>query len=205
MPLPLRRQTLEWGIFEEDWSWVKHSVFDKTPMELCGSRIALWSQRTSSFTARSWMRLIALYTLSIQEPTRCIKTWRRASSGQEWREKLRSMCRSVTCVKESRPVIWGQLKICNPWAFPSGNGKISAWTSLWVCLTPHMGTTRYGSLWTAWLSRLTLYPYPPHTRSDSMLSSTCHTLSAIMVSQISLSLIEGPSLWHIFRNNYMTV
>jgi hypothetical protein len=38
-----------------------------------------------------------------------------------------------------------------------------------------------------------------------MLSSTCHTLSAIMVSRRPLSLIEGLSLWHGFENNYMTV
>jgi hypothetical protein len=38
---------------------VKHSVSDKTPREFCGSRIALWSQRTLSLAARSWMRLIA--------------------------------------------------------------------------------------------------------------------------------------------------
>jgi hypothetical protein len=96
-------------------------------------------------------------------------------------------------------------KIYSHWASLSGNGKISAWTSLWVCPAPRVGTTRYGSLWTAWLSQLTLYPYPPHIGSDSMPSSTCHTLSAIMVSQRSLSLTEGLSLWHIFGNNYMTV
>jgi hypothetical protein len=72
---------------------------------------------------------------------------------------------------------------------------------------PHtsVGTTQYGSLWTAWLSRLTLYPYPPHTGSNSIPSSTCHTLCAIMVSQRPLSLIEGLSLWHIFGNNYRTI
>jgi hypothetical protein len=115
------------------------------------------------------------------------------------------MCRSVTHVEWSRPIIWGKLEACNLWAFPSESGKISAWTLLWVCLTPRVGTTRYGSLRTAWLSRLTLYPYPPHTWSDSMPSSTCHTLSTIMVSRRPLSLTEGLSLWHGFRNNYMTV
>jgi hypothetical protein len=74
-----------------------------------------------------------------------------------------------------------------------------------VCLTPRMGTTRYGSSWTIWLNQLTLYPYSPPTGSDSMVSSTCHTLSAIMVSQRPLSLTENLSLWHIFQNNYMTV
>jgi hypothetical protein len=151
------------------------------PIELYGSRIVLWFQRTLSFTTRSWMRLITLDTLSIQEPTKCIKTWRIVSSGREWREKLRSMCRNVTCVEESRPIIWGQLEICNTWAFLSENKKTSAQILLWVCLAPHVGTTRYGSLWTAWLSQLTLYPYPPHTWSDSMSSSTCYTLSVIMV------------------------
>jgi hypothetical protein len=57
MSSPLRKQILEWGISEEDWNWVKHSVSDKTLMGFCGSRITLWSQRTSSFAARSWMRL----------------------------------------------------------------------------------------------------------------------------------------------------
>jgi hypothetical protein len=115
------------------------------------------------------------------------------------------MCQSVTRIKESRPIIWGRLEICNPWAFPTGNGKTSAWTSLWVCLAPHMGTTQYGSFWTAWLSRLTLYLYPPYLGSDNMSSSTCHTLSAIMVSHRPLSQTEGPSLWHVVGNNCMTV
>jgi hypothetical protein len=151
------------------------------------------------------MRLIALGILSIQEPTRCIKTWRRVSSGQEWREKLWSMCQKVTRIEESRLIIWGEQGICSPWAFPSGNGKTFAWTSLWVCPTPRVGTTRYGSLWTISLSQLTLYSYPPHTGSDNMLSSIYHTLFAIMVSQRSLSLAEGLSSWHIFGNGYMSV
>jgi hypothetical protein len=205
MSSPLRRRTLEWGISEEDWSWVKHNVSDKMSMKFYGSRIALWSQGTSSFITWSWMRLIAIDTLSIKEPTRCIKTWRRVFGGQEWREKLQSMCRNVTHVEELRPIIWGQLEIYNPWVSPSGNGKTSTWTSLWVCLAPCMSTTWYGSLWTAWLSRLTLYPYPPCTGSDSMPSSTCHTLSTIMVFWRPLSLIENLSLWLIFWINYMNV
>jgi hypothetical protein len=72
---------VEMGISEEGWSWVKHSVSDKMPMEFYFARIVLWCQRTLSFTARSWMRLIVLDTLSIQEPTRCIKTCRRVSGG----------------------------------------------------------------------------------------------------------------------------
>jgi hypothetical protein len=176
---------------------MKHSVSYKMPMKFYGSRITLWSQRTLSFTTRSWMRLIALDTLSIQEPTRCIKTWRRVSGGRGWREKLWSMCRNVTRVEESRPIIWDQSEICNPWAFPSGNRKISSWTSLWVCLAPHVGTTWYGSLWTAWLCWLTLYQYPPCTGPNSMPSSTCRTSSAIMVFWRSLSLIVDLSLWHV--------
>jgi hypothetical protein len=46
---------------------------DKMPMEFYGSRTDLWFQRTLSFIARSWMRLIAHGILFIQEPTRCIK------------------------------------------------------------------------------------------------------------------------------------
>jgi hypothetical protein len=60
---------------------MKHSVSDKTLREFCGSRIALWPQRTSSFTARSWMRLIAPDMPSTPEPTKCIKTERKISGG----------------------------------------------------------------------------------------------------------------------------
>jgi hypothetical protein len=38
-----------------------------------------------------------------------------------------------------------------------------------------------------------------------MSSSICHILSAIMVSQKPLSLREGPSLWHVFGSNYITI
>jgi hypothetical protein len=38
-----------------------------------------------------------------------------------------------------------------------------------------------------------------------MSSSTCHILSAIMVSQRQLSPIEDLSLLHVFGSNYMTV
>jgi hypothetical protein len=109
-----------------------------------------------------------------REPTRCIKIWRRIYGGWEWSERLWSMCPNVTHVEESRPIIWDPLETCNPWAFPSGNGKIFVWTSLWVCLAPHVVTTRYGSSWTAWLSQPTSYPYPPPTGSDSMPSSSYH-------------------------------
>jgi hypothetical protein len=103
------------------------------------------------------------------------------------------------------PIIWDQPKIYNPWAFPSGNGKTSAWTSMWVCPAPRMGTAWYGSLWTAWLSQPTLYPNPSPTWSDSMVRSICHILSAIMSSRRPLSLTEGPYSWNVFWNNYMTV
>jgi hypothetical protein len=48
-------------------------------------------------------------------------------------------------VEESRPIIWELPETYNPWASSSGNGKTSIWTSLCVCLAPHVGTTRYGS------------------------------------------------------------
>jgi hypothetical protein len=121
------------------------------------------------------------------------------------KREIQGMCQRVTRVKGSRPIIWGQLEICNLWAFPSGSGKTFAWTSSWVCLTPHVGTTRNGSLWTAWPGRLTLYPYPPPTGSDNMTSSTYHKLSTIMVSHRPSSLTDCLSLWHDFGNNYMTV
>jgi hypothetical protein len=79
------------------------------------------------------------------------------------------MCPNVTPVEESRPIIWDPPKTYNPWAFPSENGKISVWTSLWVCLAPRVGTTRYGSSWTAWLSQPTSYPYPPQVRQYAEL------------------------------------
>jgi hypothetical protein len=44
-------------------------------------------QRTWSFAARSWRRPTAHGILFIREPTRCTKTWRRISGGQEWSEK----------------------------------------------------------------------------------------------------------------------
>jgi hypothetical protein len=118
---------------------------------------------------------------------------------------LQSMCWNVTLVKESKPIIWDQPKIYNLWVSPSGNGRTYVWTSLWVCPAPHMGATRYGSLWTAWLSQPTLYSYPLHTWLDNMPISTYHILSAIMASRRPLSLTEGPSLWHVFGSNYMTV
>jgi hypothetical protein len=115
------------------------------------------------------------------------------------------MCSSVTPVKESRLIIWDPPKTCNPWAFQSGNGKTSAWTSFWVCLAPRMGITRYVSSWTAWLSRPTSYPYPLHIESDSMPSSACHTLSAITASRRQSSLTEDLSLLIAFMSNYMSV
>jgi hypothetical protein len=185
----LRKWMLEWSISKEGWSWVKHSIFGRMLMDFYGSSITLWSQRTLSFAARSWMRLIALDTLFIQEPTRCIKTWRRVSRGWGWREKLQSMYLSVTHCEESRPIIQDPPKTYNPGAFSSENGKTFVWTSLWVCLAPRVGTTRYGSC----------------TGSNSMPSSTCQILSAIMVFWRPLSLMEDLSLWLIFGNNYMTV
>jgi hypothetical protein len=112
----------EWVISTEYYSWVKLNASDKMLKEFFGLWITLWFQRTSSFTTRSWMRLIALGILSIQRLTRRIKTWR------SW-----SMCQSVTRAEESRPIIWDQLEIYNPWAFLSGNEKTSAWTLLCVC------------------------------------------------------------------------
>jgi hypothetical protein len=90
------------------------------------------------------MRLITRGILFIQEPTRCIKLWRRTSSGHEWSERLQSMCPNVTHVEESKPIIWDPLKIYNPWAFLSGNGKTYVWTSLWVCPRTSRG---YNSIW----------------------------------------------------------
>jgi hypothetical protein len=115
------------------------------------------------------------------------------------------MCQNVTPIEESKPIIWDPPETCNPWVFPSGNGRTSAWISLWVYLTPRMGITRYGSSWTAWLSQPTSYPWPLHTGSDSMPSYTYPTLSAIMASQRPSSPIEDPSLLLIIRSNYMSV
>jgi hypothetical protein len=115
------------------------------------------------------------------------------------------MCPSVTPIEESRLVIWDQPETYNPWAFPSGNGKTSTCILLWVCLAPRVGITQYGSSWTAWLSWPTSYPYPPPTGSDSMPSSICHTLSAIMASRRPSSPIEDLSSLLAFRSNYMSV
>jgi hypothetical protein len=151
------------------------------------------------------MRLIALGTPSIWEPTRCIRIWRRISGGLEWREKLRSMYRNVTHVEGSKPITWGHLEIYNRWAFMSVSEKTSAWISLWVCPAPRVGTTQYGSLLTAWLSQSTLYPYPPLIESASTPSSTYHILSAIMPCRRPSSLIEDQSLWLASRSNCMSV
>jgi hypothetical protein len=170
-------------------------------MEFHGSSTILWFWRTLNFTARLWMKLITLGILSIQEPTRCIKIWRRISGGQEWRGKLWNMYQTVTHVKESKLIIWGHPETHNHWAFPSGNRKTSAWTSLWVYPAPHMGTTWYGSLWTAWLWQPTLYPYPPLTGLPSTPSSIYHTLFAIMASWRPLSSVEDLSSLLAFGNN----
>jgi hypothetical protein len=174
-------------------------------MEFYGSRIVSWFWRTLSFTTRSWMRLIAHGILSIREPIRYIKIWRKFSSGQEWNERWQSMCPNATPVDESRPIIWDPPKTYNPWAFLSGNGKTSVWTSLWVCLTARVGITQYGSSWTAWPSQPTSYPLPLTTGSDNMPSSTCNTLSAIMESRRSSSPIEDLSSLLAFGSNYMSV
>jgi hypothetical protein len=115
------------------------------------------------------------------------------------------MCPSVTHIEESKPIIWDPPETCNPWAFPSENEKTSAWTVLWVCLTPRVGITQYGSSWTVWLSRPTSYPYPPPTESDSMPSSTYHTLFIITISWRPSSSTEDRSLLLTFRSNYMSV
>jgi hypothetical protein len=115
------------------------------------------------------------------------------------------MCSSVTPVEESRPIIWDLPKTYNPWAFSSENGKTSVWTSSWVCLAPHVDITQYGSSWTAWLSRPTSYMYPPATESDSIPSSTYHTLCAITASQRPSYPIEDLSLLLSFGSNYMSV
>jgi hypothetical protein len=114
------------------------------------------------------------------------------------------MCPSVTPVEESRSIIWDPSETYNPWAFPSGNEKISVWTLLWVCLAPRVGITQYGSSWTAWLSRSTSYPYLSPTESDSMSSSTYHTLSAITASQRPSSPIEDLSLLLTFGSSCMS-
>jgi hypothetical protein len=115
------------------------------------------------------------------------------------------MCQNVTPVEESKSIIWDPPETCNPWVFPSGNERISAWISLWVYFTPRVGITRYGSSWTTWLGRPTSYLWPLDARSDSMLSYTYPTLSAIMASRRPSSSIEDPSLLLIFGSNYMSV
>jgi hypothetical protein len=157
-----------------------------------------------SFAARSWMKLIALGILFIQEPTRCIKIWR-TSGGHEWSERLQNMCLNVTHVKESKLIIWDSPEIYNPWAFLSENGKISVWTSLWVCPAPRGGTTRYGSLWIAWRSLPTLYMYPPPTGLGSIQSYICRTSSTIMAYRRPLFLTDDLSLLLAFGSNYMSV
>jgi hypothetical protein len=90
--------------------------------------------------------------------------------------------------------------------------SIPEWKWENICMDFIMSLPRtshgYNSIWVivdCLTKSLTLYPYPPPTKSDNMLSSTCHTLSIIMVSQRPLSLTEGLSLRHDFGNNYMTV
>jgi hypothetical protein len=115
------------------------------------------------------------------------------------------MCLSMTPIEESRPIIWDPSETYNPWVFPSENGKTSVWTSLCVCLAPCMGTTQYRSSWIAWVSQSTSYLYPPPTGSDSIPSSTCHTLFAIMASQRPSSPIEDLSSLLVFGSNYMSI
>jgi hypothetical protein len=173
--------------------------------EFYGSRTVLWFQRTSIFSARSWMRLIALGILSIQKQIRCIKIWGRTSSGQVLSKRLWSMCSNVTHVEESKPINWGPPETYNLWAFLSGNRKTYVWTSLWVCPAPHGGTTRYGSLWIAWWSLPTLYSYSPPTGSGSMQTYICRTSSAIMAYQRPLFLTDNLSLLLTFGSNCMSV
>jgi hypothetical protein len=174
MSSPCRWQTLEWSTSDEGWSWVKHSVSDKTMREFCGSRIAFWSHRTSSFTARSWMGLCSRYSIH----PRSNKMYQDLKKNFWWTRMKREITRYVLecdmCWRVKADHL-RQARNLQPLAFPSGSGKTSTWTSSWVCLAPRVGITRYGSLWTAWPSRLTLYLYPPPTRSDNMPSSTCHT------------------------------
>jgi hypothetical protein len=59
MSLPPKEWMLEWVTSTKDYSWEKLNASDKMPMEFYGSRTTLWFQRTLSFTARSWMMLIA--------------------------------------------------------------------------------------------------------------------------------------------------
>jgi hypothetical protein len=100
--------------------------------------------------------------------------------------------------------MWHMLK-SQEWSFETSWKPIYVWILLWVYHEPRMGITPYGSFWTAQLSHPTLYPYPPHTGSDNMLSCTCHTLSAIMASWRPLSLTEGLSLLYVFWSNCITV
>jgi hypothetical protein len=65
--LPPKEWTLEWVISVKDWSWEKLNASDKMPMEFYGLRTTLWFQKTLTFTARSWMRLIACGIISIQK------------------------------------------------------------------------------------------------------------------------------------------
>jgi hypothetical protein len=83
---------------------------------------------------------------------------------------------NVTHVEESKPIIWGPPETCNPWASPNGNKRTSVWTSLWVCLAPHVGTTPCGSLWMSWLSPPILYPYPPWLSSVKVTNAKPHHL-----------------------------
>jgi hypothetical protein len=92
-----------------------------------------------------------------------------------------------------------------PLSIPKWNGKISIWTSLWVCPTPHVGITRYGSLWIAWWSPFTLYPDPPPIGSRSMQSYICHTSSAIMAYRRPSFLTGDLYLFLTFGSNYMNV
>jgi hypothetical protein len=174
-------------------------------MESYGSRTVSWFKMNLSFAARSWTRLIAHGILFIRGPTRCINIWRKVSDGQEWSERYQSMCPNVTHVEELRSIIWDPPETRNPWAFPSENGKTSAWTSLWVYLAPRVGITQYGSSWTAWLSQPTSYSYPPPTEPDSMPSSTYYTLSASMTSRRPSSLIEDIYLLLAFGSNYKSI
>jgi hypothetical protein len=121
-----------------------------------------------------------------------------------WTRMKREIARNVSECDTCRGVKAGHLR-------PAGNLQylsIPEWKWENICMDfivglPHTSHA-YNSICVI-VDRLTLYPYPPHIGSDSMPSSTCHTLSTIMVSRRILSLTEGLSLWHDFGNNYMTV
>jgi hypothetical protein len=151
------------------------------------------------------MNHIAQDILSIREPTRCTKTWRRIFGGREWNKRLWDTWLNVTPIGGLKLIIWDPLEIYNHWAFPSGNGKISTWISLSVYPAPCMGITPYRSSWIVWPSPLISYLWPPCTDSTNIHSYTSLTLFVIMVYRRPLSLTEDLLLSQIFGNNCITI